>query len=137
MARRKGFTLIEALLALMITAGILLLFQGLTASLRTGPDSEWLAAQQTIESLTHQNPAYTLASVDDNVVILRKDKDYRLEFNADNSTLRLQTVGTAGNIILMHNVKSVHFVKISHGFTIQLATTTRTYQQNVLLEAAP
>ena len=135
MVRRKGFTLIEALLALMITAGILLLFQGLTASLRTGPDSEWLAAQQTLESLTHQNPAYTLASVDDNVVILHKDKDYRLELN--NDTLRLQTVGTAGNIILMHDVKSVHFVKISHGFTIQLATNTRTYQQNVLLEAAP
>lgn len=135
MARRKGFTLIEALLALMITAGILLLFQGLTASLRTGPDSEWLAAQQTLESLTHQNPAYMLASVDDNVVILHKDKDYRLELN--NDTLRLQTVGTAGNIILMHDVKSVHFVKISHGFTIQLATTTRTYQQNVILEAAP
>ncbi|MFC6259501.1 competence protein ComGF [Levilactobacillus fujinensis] len=124
MMRRQGFTLIETVFALMITAGMFLLVSGTSRTLIRGIHQDSLAWLQAVQVLERPGKYQLVRTTGDVLVVKDHDKQGKLrEMKAlldKKGVLKMTATlpgkrATQGYYPLLRHVTTIHWQNLGHG----------------------
>jgi len=130
MTRRQGFTLIETLFALMITAGMFLLVTGTSRTLTRGVQQDSLAWLQAVQVLERPGKYQLVRTAGDVLVIKDHDRQgkqremkvlvdkkgvLKLTATVPGSHTEQETADIRGYYPLLRQVTAIHWRNLGHG----------------------
>lgn len=116
MRKRQGFTLIEALLALVITASLFILVSGVGRAFLRPIQRDPIAWYQVVQAL-EQDGRYRLVRTSDEVLVVRDQQENReVALRVDNKrTLKLTNANRHGYYPLLRDVTAIHWETLKLG----------------------